>query len=87
MFVCVNEQDASLHKINNTVGVTRLVNFDGTLRPLSLQLISSLMIRCYEDGKLLSSEKLNPEDNVEVLTGPFAIFVATVETIDAQKSI
>lgn len=85
--MCVNEQDASLHKINNTVGVTRLVNFDGTLRPLSLQLISSLMIRCYEDGKLLSSEKLNPEDNVEVLTGPFAIFVATVETIDAQKSI
>ena len=85
MFVGIDKNSAPWSKINSTLGVSRLVSFGGTLKPLPLQLISSLMLRCDEGGKVLPPATLNPGDNVEVLTGPFAHFVATVETIDAQQ--
>ena len=85
MFVGIDMNSAPWSKINSTLGVSRLVSFDGIPKPLPLQLISSLMLRCDEEGKMLPPAALNPGDNVEVLTGPFAHFVATVETIDAQQ--
>ena len=85
MFVGTDMNSAPWSKINSTLGVSRLVSFDGTPKPLPLQLILSLMLRCDEEGKMLPPAALNPGDNVEVLNGPFAHFVATVETIDARQ--
>ena len=87
MFVGVELDAAPWCAINSTIGVSQLVSFADNYKPLPLNLISSLMLRCDEEGKLLPPETLNAGDRVEVLAGPFANFVATVEKIDAQQRV
>ena len=73
--------------INSTIGVSGLVSFEGTPKPLPLQLISGIRLRCDPSGTLLPPNNLKEGDNVEVLTGPFAKFFATVEKIDPEQRI
>ena len=87
MFVGVELNATPWLTINSTIGISRLVSFANNYKPLPLNLISSLMFRCDEGGKLLPSKTLNAGDSVEVLTGPFANFVATVEKIDTQQRV
>ncbi|MDG2404467.1 MAG: transcriptional activator RfaH [Paracoccaceae bacterium] len=87
MFVSVNSDLAPWRTINSTIGVSRLVSFDGKPKPLPLQLVSGLMLRCDASGTLLPPKSLNEGDSVEMLTGPFASFIATVDTIDPKQRI
>ena len=87
MFVNVDEEVAPWRRINGTLGVSKLVSFNSTLKALPLQLVSNLMQRCDTEGKLLPAKTLSSGDHVEVLTGPFANFVATVERIDAKERV
>jgi transcriptional antiterminator RfaH len=87
MFVSVNSDPSPWRTINSTIGVSRLVSFDGKPKPLPLQLVSGLMLRCDASGTLLSPKSLNEGDSVEMLTGPFASFIATVDTIDPKQRI
>ena len=73
--------------INSTIGVSQLVNFSYNYKSLPLNLISSVMLSCEKEGKILPPKTLNTGDSVEVLNGPFANFVATVEKIDVQKRV
>ena len=87
MFVSVNSDLAPWRTINSTIGVSKLVSFEGKPKPLPLQLISGLMLRCDSSGTLLPPKSLNEGDSVEMLTGPFASFIATVGTIDPDQRI
>ena len=87
MFVRVNTELAPWRAINSTIGVSRLVSFEGKPKPLPLQLISGLMLRCDASDILLPPRSLNEGDSVEMLTGPFANFIATVDTIDPEQRI
>ena len=87
MFVGVELNAAPWRTINSTIGVSRLVSFADDYKPLPLNIISSLMLRCDEEGKLLPPKTLNAGDSVEVLKGSFANFVATVDKIDAQQRV
>ena len=87
MFVRVNSDLAPWRTINSTIGVSKLVSFEGKPKPLSLQLISGLMLRCDASGILLPPKSLSEGDSVEMLTGPFANFIATVDTIDPEQRI
>ena len=87
MFVSVNSELAPWRLINSTIGVSKLVSFEGKPKPLPLQLISGLMLRCDASGVLLSPKSLRAGDSVEMLTGPFANFIATVDTIDPEQRI
>ena len=87
MFVRVNSDLAPWRTINNTIGVSKLVSFEGKPKPLPLQLISGLMLRCDASGTLLPPKTLNEGDSVEMLTGPFANFIATVEAIGPEQRI
>ena len=87
MFVSVNSGLAPWRTINSTIGVSKLVSFEGKPKPLPLQLISGLMLRCDASGTLLSPKSLNEGDSVEMLTGPFANFIATVDRIDPEQRI
>jgi len=78
---------APWRSINSTIGVSKLVSFEGKPKPLPLQLISGLMLRCDASGELLPPKSLNEGDSVEMLTGPFANFIATVDTIDPEQRI
>ena len=87
MFINVNAKLAPWRQINSTIGVSRLVSFGNKPKPLPLQLVSGLMARCDTSGKLLPPKSLKEGDSIELLSGPFANFVATVDTIDPEERI
>lgn len=87
MFVSVNSQLSPWRTINSTIGVSRILKDESKPKPLPLQLVSGLMIRCDELGRILPSKRLNEGDSVKMLTGPFAKFIATVDTIDPEQRI
>ena len=87
MFVSVNSELAPWRSINSTIGVSKLVSFEGKPKPLPLQLISGLMLRCDASGILLPPKSLSEGDSVEMFTGPFANFIAKVDTIDPEQRI
>ena len=87
MFVAFERERAPWRQINSTIGVSRLVNFDGQPRELPPNLVSGLMLRCDTSGKILPPAQLSAGDEVQVLSGPFANFVATVENIDPKHRI
>ena len=87
MFVSVNSKLAPWRTINNTIGISRLVSFDGKPKPLPLQLVSALVLRCDASGAILPLKSLGEGDSVEILTGPFANFIATVDIIDPEQRI
>lgn len=87
MFVCFDIATAPWHNINSTMGVSRLVRFDASPNPLPPALMAGLMLRCDHNGKLLSPMQLKHGDDVEVMTGPFANFIATIESIDAEQRV
>ena len=87
MFVSVNSELTPWRTINSTIGVSRLVSFEGKPKSLPLQLISGLMLRCDALGTLLPPTSLSEGESVEMLTGPFVNFIATVDTIDPEQRI
>ena len=87
MFVRVNSDLAPWSTINSTIGVSKLVSFEGKPKPLPFQVVSGLMLRCDASGALLPPKSLSEGDSVEMLTGPFTDFIATVDTIDPEQRI
>ena len=87
MFLRINSFRAPWRTINSTIGVSRVVCLGGKPKPLPLQIISDLMHRCDVSGTLLPPKSLSEGDSVQVLTGPFASFVATVDTINPEERI
>lgn len=87
MFVAFNPTTGSWRKISCTIGVSKLVSFGNQPTSVPYDLVSGLMKRCNADGTLLPSNQINKGDLVQLLTGPFADYVARVETIDAEQRI
>ena len=87
MFIRFNKAESEWHKINNTYGVSRLITFNSVLRSIPTSFVDSLMKRYDLSGKLLPIQKLKKGDQVTVLTGPFANFIATVEKYEADQRI
>jgi transcriptional antiterminator RfaH len=87
LFVAFDTSKGGWQAINSTYGVTRLVSFGEDPQPVSLDLISRLMLRCDEAGKLLPPPILTAGDAVRISGGPFAEFVATVEEIAPDQRV
>lgn len=87
MFVGFDATKGSWRAVNSTYGITRLVSFGGEPQPVPLDLISRLMRRCDEGGKLLPPPILNTGDAVKITDGPFAEFVATIEEINSDQRV
>jgi len=87
MFIKFDKNNSSWHKINNTYGVSRLITFNSVLQPISTTAVNTLMMRCDSSDKLLPIQKVKEGDQVTVLTGPFANFIATVEKYEADQRI
>ena len=87
MFVKFDSENTKWHTINNTYGVSRLVTFNSILKSIPTKAVNNLMKRCDLSGKLLPVKKLKKGDQVEVLTGPFTNFIATVETYETHQRI
>jgi len=87
MFITFDRAMSNWHKINNTYGVSKLITFNSKLNPIPAIFIDNLMMRCDLSGKLLPIKKLTKGDQVKILEGPFADFIATVETYETEQRI
>jgi transcriptional antiterminator RfaH len=87
MFVKFNKEEPKWHRINNTYGVSRLITFNSILKSIPTMFVDNLMQRYDLSGKLRPLKKLKKGDQVKVLKGPFANFIATVETYETDQRI
>jgi transcriptional antiterminator RfaH len=87
MFIRFDKAESEWHKINNTYGVSRLITFNSILKSIPTIFVDHLMMRYDLSGKLLPIKKLKKGDQVTVLKGPFANFIATVEKYEADQRI
>ena len=87
MFVRFDKAESEWHKINNSYGVSRLITFDSNLKSIPTSFVDHLMKRYDLSGKLLPIEKLKKGDSVNVSSGPFTNFIATVEKYEDDQRI
>ncbi|MFC2970443.1 transcription termination/antitermination protein NusG [Acidimangrovimonas pyrenivorans] len=87
LFVAFAPSGGGWRAINSTYGVSRLVGFGAQPAAVPSAIISQLMRRCGDDGKLLSPPVVRPGDQVHLSSGPFADFVATVEQMAPDQRV
>ena len=87
MFIRFDRAESEWQKINNTYGVSRLITFNSILKSIPTIFVDHLMKRYDLSGKLIPIKKLKKGDQVTVLKGPFADFIATVEKYEADQRI
>ena len=87
MFIKFDRAESEWHKINSTYGVSHLITFNSILKSIPTIFVDHLMERYDLSEKLLLIQKLKKGDQVTVLKGPFANFIATVEKYEADQRI
>ena len=87
IFVAFDVARGFWRTVNSTYGITRLVSCGKEPTAIPLDLVSQLMQRCDGKGRLLPPKLLNPGDQVTFTNGPFADFVAEVETIAPDRRV
>ena len=87
MFIRFDKTESEWHKINSTYGVSRLITFNSILKSIPTTFVDHLKKRYDLSGKLIPVKKLKKGDQVTVLKGPFANFIATVEKYEADQRI
>lgn len=87
IFVAFDLAGGLWSSINATHGVTRLVSFGKEPAPVPPALMVDLLQRCDSSGKLLPPKLWQPGDQVTLTGGPFASFVAEVETIAPDRRV
>jgi len=87
MFVSFDKAENKWHKIKSTYGVSRLITFNSSLKSIPSTFIDNLMKRYDSSGKLLPIVKMKKGDKVEILEGPFANFIATIEEYESEQRI
>ena len=79
MFVACDPEEAPWRKINATYGISRMLSFADGPKPMPEALITGLRARCDNAGKVIALKKFEAGQSVEMHSGPFANFIATVE--------
>ena len=87
MFIKFDRAESDWHKINSTYGVSRLITFNSILKSIPTTFVDHLKKRYDLSGKLMPVKKLKKGDQVTVLKGAFANFIATVEKYEADQRI
>lgn len=87
IFVACDPAAGHCRAISATQGITRLVSFGAAPAPVPDAIVTQLMLRCDANGRLLPPQRLAPGDRVRLTRGPFADFVAEVETITPDRRV
>lgn len=87
LFVAFDPAIGQHRAINSTYGVTRLVSFGKEPAPVPRAIVDQLMRRCDVSGKLLPPTLLQPGNQVRVTAGPFANFLAEIETLAPDRRV
>ena len=87
MFVKLDTAQNDWRKVNSTLGVARIVSLGGTLTAVPSAIVNEFISRCDDDGILRPTQGLEVGQDVQVLRGPFANFVAKVEEISPDQRV
>ena len=88
MFVACDPEKAPWRQINSTYGISRMLSFaDERPKPMPEELIFGLRARCDSVGKVVPLEDFGAGQSVEMHSGPFASFVATVEQMASDARV
>ena len=79
MFVACNPKHTPWRQINSTYGISRMLSFSQSPKPMPESLIAGLRARCDNFGKMMPLENFEAGRSVEMHSGPFANFIATAE--------
>ena len=87
MFLGLRPDHQPWRAVNCTYGVSRLVAFTDHPAQVPPGFVENLRLRCDASGLLMPPPVIAVGDNVRVLGGSFADFLATVETITAESRV
>ena len=87
MFVACDPGNAPWRQINSTRGVSRMLSFAEGPKPMPEALITGLRARCDSVGKVVPLEDFEAGQSVEMHSGPFANFIATVEQMASNARV
>lgn len=88
VFVAFDPDGGRWRSINSTQGVSRLVQFGDRPAPVPQDIIDGLRARCDDAGLFHPPiHRFQSGDRVEVTSGPFADFTATVIELDADRRV
>ena len=87
MFLACYPEQAPWRKINSTYGISRMLSFAEGPKPIPEALITGLRARCDNVGKVNPVENFEAGRSVEVHSGPFANFIATVEQMAGDARV
>ena len=86
-FVGTDLQNPYWTKINSTYGVSKLLSFNNKPYEIPLDLIAVLKNKYKDDINIIIDENLKKGDTIKFNNGPFADFVANIESVDEKKRI
>ena len=87
LFVALEMLHGGWRAVNSTYGITRIVSLGKEPTPVPLGLVSQLMLRCDQEGKLLPPKILKRGDQVMIAKGPFMNMIATIESVDPDRRV
>jgi transcriptional antiterminator RfaH len=87
VFVAFDVAQGGWRAVNSTQGVTRLVSFGARPCEVPRPIMSQLLERCDETGKLLPEPEYHPGDHVTITHGVFANFVAEVSALAPDRRV
>ena len=87
MFIACDTKQAPWRQINSTFGVLRMLSFAEGPKPIPDALIVGLRKRCDEVHNIVPLKSFEPGEAIEVLSGPFANFIATFDQMSSDSRI
>jgi transcriptional antiterminator RfaH len=88
IFVACDPEAAPWQQINSTYGVSRMLSFaEEGPKPMPAALIAGLRARFDSVGKVMLLENFEAGQSVEMHSGPFARFIATVEQMASDARV
>jgi transcriptional antiterminator RfaH len=87
MFVACDPEKAPWRQINSTYGISRMLSFAEGPKPMPEALIAGLRARCDSVGKVVPLEDFEAGQSVEMHSGPFESFIATVEQMASDARV
>ena len=87
MFVACNPDQAPWRQINSTYGISRMPSFAKRPKPMPAALITGLRARCDNVGKVMPLKYFEAGQSVEIHSGPFSNFIATVEQMTSDARV
>ena len=87
IFIGVDAQNSNWTKINNTLGVSKLLSFNNKPYEVHLDIILELKNRFKKNIEQTKKENLKKDDIIKFKSGPLVDLIVRIETIDPLKRI